>query len=203
MHQFQTAIREVLQSLGNIGLIPASVKEFVTNSGNAFSVFRIKQPYIDMRSGEQEIKTAFGMDFWTKVVFGIPSLIISVLTCIFVVPSILGIVLAILGTAVEWAITLVITAAFVMLVTYYSGAWSGIVAKILAVLVIIGAVSGAIGVIGSVIGIIVNFVGITLNFTGGLLGIIENAFAIIGGIVNVAVNVMALNGLNKGIGYNG
>ena len=99
------------------------------------------------------------------------------------------------------ALSLVICSALVYLSSVYSGAWKSIVAKIFAVLLIIGAVFTAVNLLGSLLSLVFAAIKIIASFSVGIVSVISSLFSLIEDALSIALCVTALNGLNKGIEY--
>lgn len=202
--RFVSAIFEVIESIKNAAQAVGSVRNFFNAPENILSVFKIKEPYIDMRGGEPEIKNAFGLLFWMRFIFSIPALVLGILISVFVSAHV-GIVWDLLGIVfwfvVDNAVTLAIMAAFVAVVSYYSGAWVNITAKIIGGIALVFGVMLVIGFVIDVIGIIGAVLSMALHFNLGLINIIGGVVNLVSDIVQIALCIMLLDGLGKGMGY--
>lgn len=205
--EYEAACKYVLGSIKNVTDVVRSVREFFTHIDNAFALFRTKEEYLDLRSGEQEIGLYFGLSFWSTVLFRVISIIMAIFAAAFIpfdeirVIGLLTVPFSIFWAVVGIALSLVICSALVYLSSVYSGAWKSIVAKIFAVLLIIGAVFTAVNLLGSLLSLVFAAIKIIASFSVGIVSVISSLFSLIEDALSIALCVTALNGLNKGIEY--
>ncbi len=205
--EYEAACKYVLGSIKNVTDVVRSVREFFTHIDNAFALFRTKEEYLDLRSGEQEIGLYFGLSFWSTVLFRVISIIMAIFAAAFIpfdeirVIGLLTVPFSIFWAVAGIALSLVICSALVYLSSVYSGAWKSIVAKIFAVLLIIGAVFTAVNLLGSLLSLVFAAIKIIASFSVGIVSVISSLFSLIEDALSIALCVTALNGLNKGIEY--
>ncbi len=205
--EYEAACKYVLGSIKNVTDVVRSVREFFTHIDNAFALFRTKQEYLDLRSGEDEIGLYFGLSFWQTVIFRVIAIVMSILAAAFVpvdevkIAGLLTVPFSIVWAVIVSALALVIASAFVYLSSVYSGAWRSVVAKIFAVLLMLGAVLAAVNFLGALLSLVFAAIRIIASFSAGILSVIASVFSLLENALTVALCVTALNGLNKGIEY--